>query len=240
MVSRLILAGDSKMIFESVLNFLGGERSNRANAKEAGRNRDFQERMSNTKHQRETADLEAAGLNRILSVTQPGASTPQGSTAQHQNTLGPAVSTALQKQKQQAEIDLITKQADKIQSEKTQIDQNIGLKNPASKVLEDAGGLYDAGKGFIQSGEIQNTLGNLFGNSSKAVQDGIDKIKKLKLPDIKLPDIPNPADLTKKMRLQDEIKKLEKIKFTDTTKRYRKLSNGKWYDLKTRKIVDMR
>lgn len=49
-------------------------------ADQAQRNRDWQERMSNTSHQREVQDLLKAGLNPILSA-HGGATTPTGSSA---------------------------------------------------------------------------------------------------------------------------------------------------------------
>lgn len=84
----------------------GGMDTNAANAQQAAKNRDFQQYNSDTAHQREVADLKAAGLNPILSAHNSGSSTPSGSTAQMSNPYDKAFSSAVDLMRTMAQTNL--------------------------------------------------------------------------------------------------------------------------------------
>lgn len=114
----------------------GGLVSTAFSARNASRNRAFQQDMSNTSYQRSMADMRAAGLNPILAYQRGGASTPSGGSASFTNPaqgVPAAVASAVALKRVTAEINQIESNTalntEKINTERA--NQNLANSNSA-------------------------------------------------------------------------------------------------------------
>ena len=100
------------------INYMGQQNSNQMSHSEAEINRGFQERMRATAHQTQMADLQAAGLNPILTATggdgaaQPGGAQAQGLEDPGSKGMAAGLSSAMALANLEKDLDLKESQAD--------------------------------------------------------------------------------------------------------------------------------
>lgn len=158
-------------LLSGIFGSSGAKKQNAAQIQSAREQMDFQERMSNTAHQREVKDLEAAGLNPILSAKLGGASSPGGAQANITNEMAPMANAAQSLADKSYNWKVQTAQVDNMRLQNDLIKEQIN----AAKISNARQGLltpaYEAGGDIVNRvvGGAQRLI-----NAPDIVQEALD------------------------------------------------------------------
>lgn len=128
-------------LIAGVASAYGQHMANETNIQLARENREWQQWMSGSAHQREVADLKAAGLNPILSAHGGGSSTPSGNVAQVGNVIPESTARMVSLDRRRLEQD-VAKSEQEIDESKTRQQTEIAARDAhsaqAAKTLAEA------------------------------------------------------------------------------------------------------
>lgn len=182
-------------------SLIGGVLRNQASARQAANQMDFQAAMSNTAHQREVADLRAAGLNPILSAGGKGASTPTGAMAPMEDVLTPAVHSARETYGTQVKADLEKGQAREVVAKARSAEVAAEFDEMRLAAAKEAlsGRLRDNISDWLKPGDffyglsntakdvgrrLGSTVGDIRDQASIAIGDFVDKVNPNSAPSV--------------------------------------------------------
>lgn len=154
------------------------EEQNKQSAKEAQKTRDFSERMSSTAYQRAAADLEAAGLNRVLALGSP-ASTPSGAQAPVAGAdLGSVISTGIQAASAKQSIDQSKAQTALLdEQEKTEGLRQYLTQQQAEQARTQAISNAESARKTRIDADRAEVLNPLYKTAGDVVDWGVDKLR---------------------------------------------------------------
>lgn len=186
-------------------SYMGQESTNKANAEQAQKQMDFQERMRKTQYQTATEDMKAAGLNPMLAYQQGGAGNQVGAQAQMQNSLGEGVKSVQAGLDKYQQLQNLTSQQELIHSQIDDTNASASLKR-ATAITE----AYRPGRTKAETEEILARSGLHKATTRHTTALGV-LAERGKAPTSDRPLYQDIKDIVKDMSSADQIRKFGKF-----------------------------